>query len=144
MNPSKKDLSNDIKPIKHYIKDLSFENLQDINNQTQLNNEAKITDNIKAIYQSYNNDSFSILLKYSCDCNDFQHDKKIFILEIDYFGLFKIINRDSYSQDMLTSNGCLILYPFLRSIIEDIIEKGGPFKISLKNLEFNLTNLTKD
>ena len=140
MNPSNKDLSNDIKLVKHYIKDLSFENLQDINNQTQLNNEVKITDNIKAIYQSYNNDSFSVLLKYSCDCNDFQNDKKIFILEIDYFGLLKIVNRDSYSQDLLTSNGCVILYPFLRSIIEDITAKGGPFKISLKNLEFNLTN----
>jgi len=139
MNPSKKDLSNDTKLVKHYIKDLSFENLQDINNQTQLNNEVKITDNIKAIYQSYNNDSFSILLKYSCDCNNFQYDKKFFILEIDYFGLFKIINRDSYSQDMLTRKGCVILYPLLRSIIEDIIAKGGPFEISLKNLEFNLT-----
>ena len=114
--------------------------MQDINNQTQLNNEVKITDNIKAIYQSYNNDSFSVLLKYNCDCNNSQNDKKIFILEIDYFGLLKIINRDSYSQDLLTSNGCVILYPFLRSIIEDIIAKGGPFKISLKNLEFNLTN----
>jgi len=140
MNPYKKDLSNDIKLVKHYIKDLSFENLEDINNQTQLNNEVKITDNIRAIYQSYNNDNFSVLVKFSCDCNDFQNDKKIFILEIDYFGLFKIINKDSYSQDMLTSNGCVILYPFLRSIIEDIIAKGGPFKISLKNLEFNLTN----
>ena len=140
MNPYKKDLSNDIKLVKHYIKDLSFENLEDINNQTQLNNEVKITDNIRAIYQSYNNDNFSVLVKFSCDCNDFQNDKKIFILEIDYFGLFKIISKDSYSQDMLTSNGCVILYPFLRSIIEDIIAKGGPFKISLKNLEFNLTN----
>jgi len=139
MNFSKKDLSNDIKIIKHYIKDLSFENLQDINNQIQLNDEVKITDNIKAIYQSYNNDNFSILLKYSCDCNDFQHDKKNFILEIDYFGLFKIINRDSYSQEILTSNGCAILYPFIKSIIENTIEKGGLFKISLKNLEFNLT-----
>jgi protein-export chaperone SecB len=140
MNPSKKDLSNDIKLVKHYIKDLSFENLQHTKNLTQLNNEVKITDNIKAIYQSYNNDNFSVLLRYSCDCNDFQNDKKIFILEIDYFGLFKIINRDSYSQDMLTSNGCVILYPFLRSIIEDIIAKGGPFKVSLKNLKLNLTN----
>jgi len=140
MNSSKKDLSNDIKLMKHYIKDLSFENLQDINNQSQLNNEVKIKDNINAIYQSYNNDNFSVHLKYSCDCNDLQYDKKIFILEIDYFGLFEIINRDSYHQNILTRNGCVMLYPFLKSIIEDIIEKGGPLKISLKNLEFNLTN----
>ena len=55
------------KIIKHYIKDLSFENLQDVNSQNFRKDDVKFSDNINAIFQTYNEKNFSVLLKYNCD-----------------------------------------------------------------------------
>ena len=124
--------------IKHYIKDLSFENLQDINNQNFKEDEIKFSDNISATFQTYNEKNFSVLLKFICDCSLIKNNKKCFILEIDYFGLFEVDKRENYSQDELTKRGCILLYPKLKSIVEDITKKGTLFSISLNNLDFNL------
>ena len=42
------------KIIKHYIKDLSFENLQDVNSQNFHKNDVEFSNNINAIFQTYN------------------------------------------------------------------------------------------
>jgi len=126
------------KIIKHYIKDLSFENLQDLNNQNFKEDELKFSDNISAIFQTYNEKSFSVLLKFICDCTLIKNNEKCFILEVDYFGLFEVDKRENYSQDELTKRGCILLYPILKPIVEDITKKGTLFSISLNNLDFNL------
>ena len=61
----------------------------------------------------------------------------IFLL-IDYLGLFEVNKRENYSQDELTKRGCILLYPILKPIVEDITKKGTLFSISLNNLDFNL------
>ena len=54
-------LSSDTTIVKHYIKDLSFENLCDINNQDLKKDEVKISDNIR---ESYNLTMMIILVFY--------------------------------------------------------------------------------
>ena len=131
-------ISNDTTIIKNYIKDLSFENLCDINNQDFTKNSLKISDNVKAIFQTYNDNNFSVLLKYSCDCLFVKDKKRVFILEIDYFGLFKKNNMSDYSNDDLVKVGCILIYPRLRSIVEYISMHGAPIKITLTEPDFNL------
>ena len=138
MSNFKQSLDIEAKIIKHYIKDLSFENLQDINNQNFKEDEIKFSDNISAIFQTYNEKSFSVLLKFICDCTLIKNNEKCFILEVDYFGLFEVDKRENYSQDELTKRGCILLYPILKPIVEDITKKGTLFSISLNNLDFNL------
>ena len=138
MSNFKQSLDIEAKIIKHYIKDLSFENLQDLNNQNFKEDELKFSDNISAIFQTYNEKSFSVLLKFICDCTLIKNNEKCFILEIDYFGLFEVDKRENYSQDELTKRGCILLYPILKPIVEDITKKGTLFSISLNNLDFNL------
>jgi len=138
MSNFKQSLDIEAKIIKHYIKDLSFENLQDLNNQNFKEDELKFSDNISAIFQTYNEKSFSVLLKFICDCTLIKNNEKFFILEIDYFGLFEVDKRENYSQDELTKRGCILLYPILKPIVEDITKKGTLFSISLDNLDFNL------
>ena len=60
------------------------------------------------------------------------------ILELDYFGLFKISNNESYNQTDLTKAGAKLILPFVRSIIEDITNKGGSVKITLEDVDFDL------
>ena len=131
-------LSNDTTILKHYIKDLSFENLCDLNNQDFKKDEIKISDNIKVVFQTYNDDNFSVLFKYSCDCLFVENEKRVFILEIDYFGLFKKNNMSNYSNDDLVKAGCIILYPILKPIVEYIAQNGAPINITLTELDLNL------
>ena len=138
MSNLRQSLDIEAKIIKHYIKDLSFENLQDLNNQNFKEDELKFSDNISAIFQTYNEKSFSVLLKFICDCTLIKNNEKCFILEVDYFGLFEVDKRENYSQDELTKRGCILLYPILKPIVEDITKKGALFSISLNNLDFSL------
>ena len=132
------ELSSDTTIVKHYIKDLSFENLCDINKQDLKKDEVKISDNIKVVFQPYNDDNFSVLFKYSCDCLLVENEKSIFILELDYFGMFKKSNMSNYSNDNLAKAGCIILYPILKTIVEYIAQNGAPIKITLTEPDLNL------
>ena len=131
------ELSNDTTIVKHYIKDLSFENLCDLN-QDFKKDEVKISDNIRVVFQAYNDNNFSVLFKYSCDCLFVENEKRVFILEIDYFGLFKKNNMSNYSNDDLAKAGCIILYPILKPIIEYIAQNGAPINIKLTEPDLNL------
>ena len=132
------ELSSDTTIVKHYIKDLSFENLCDINKQDLKKDEVKISDNIKVIFRAYNDDNFSVLFKYSCDCSLVENEKSVFVLELDYFGLFKKSNMSNYSNDNLAKVGCIILYPILKPIVEYIAQNGAPIKITLTEPDLNL------
>ena len=131
------ELSNDTNIVKHYIKDLSFENLCDVNNQDLKKDEVKVSDNIRLVFQAYNDDNFSVLFKYSCDCLLLENEKRVFILELDYFGLFKKNNMSSYSNDDLAKAGCTILYPILKPIVENITQS-APINITLTEPDLNL------
>ena len=130
-------LSSDTTIIKHYIKDLSFENLCDLNNQDFKEDEIKISDNIRVVFQNYSDHNFSVLFKYSCDCLFVKDKKRVFILEIDYFGLFKKNNMSDYSNDDLVKVGCIFIYPKLKSIVEYISMHDAPIKIMLTEPDFN-------
>ena len=138
MSNFRKELAKETKIIKHYIKDLSFENLQDVNNQNFHKNDVEFNDNINAILQTYSEKNFSILLKYTCDCSLIKKKEKIFILEIDYFGLFEISKRENYTQNALTKSGITLLYPKLKYLVEYISQNGAPLGITLNDLNFNL------
>ena len=59
-----------VKLIKHFIKDLSFENPQDINdNNAQNNNSNNLDINMNVVHQTYKDNFFSLILKYSFDCS---------------------------------------------------------------------------
>ena len=132
------ELTSDTTIVKHYIKDLSFENLFDIDNQDLKKDEVKISDNIRVVFRAYNDDNFSVLFKYSCDCLLVENEKSVFILEIDYFGLFRKNNMSNYSNDDLAKAGYIILYPILKPIVEYIIQNGAQINITLTEPDLNL------
>ena len=129
----------DIKIIKHYIKDLSFENPQSLNeNNASNNNNNSISENMSFVHESFEKKIFGITMKYSCECLSTKIEKKLFVLELDYFGLFKLVSNKSYNQADLTRVGAKLIFPFVKSIVEDISNKGGSVSISLKDIDFEL------
>ena len=136
---------NDVKLIKHFIKDLSFENPQSIDeHNSDYNNDNKIDVNINILHKSYKNSHFSLVLKYILDCTSRRNDKKLCYLELDYFGFFKIISKDITDQKVLTENALNLLFPFSKEIIENITQWGGSVRVSLNNLDFSLIKKVND
>ena len=128
-----------IKIIKNFIQDLSFENPQDINENNSVNNNNNDIDfNMNVVYKPYNNNFFSLNLKYTIDCSSKKNKKKLFNLELDYFGFFEILESKNHNQKLLTQKGIELLFPFAKEIIEDITRKGGSVPILLNEVNFNL------
>ena len=128
-----------IKIIKNFIQDLSFENPQNINenNSTNINNND-IDVNMNVVYKPYNNNFFSLNLKYTLDCSSKKNNKKLFNLELDYFGFFEVLDTNIHNQKLLTEKGVKLLFPFVKEIIEDITHKGGSVPILLNEVDFSL------
>ena len=129
----------DIKIIKHYIRDLSFENPQSLNeNNADNNNNNNISENMSFVHIPFEKNFFGVTMKYSCECLSTKIEKKLFVLELDYFGLFELINNKSYNQEELTKKGVKLIFPFVKSIVEDISNRGGSLSITLKDIDFEL------
>ena len=133
-----KDVS--IKLLKNFIKDLSFENPQKIdeNNTFHISN-TNLNINMSVFYKPYNdNNFFSLLLRYNFDCTSKENKKKLFNLELDYFGFFEILKQKNYDQEKLTKKGIKILFPFVKEIVEDITRRSGSMTISLNEGDISL------
>ena len=139
MNNVNLNKDNSLKLLKNFIKDLSFENPQNINEHNVLNNSnSDLNINMSVFYKPYNNNFFSLLQRYTFDCSLKEDRKKLFNLELDYFGFFKILKQKNYDQEELTKSGIKMLFPFVKEIVEDITRKGGIMPVSLNEIDFNL------
>ena len=128
----------DIEVIKHYIKDLSFENPQSMQENNLENNEnCNISQNMSFVHTPFKNNFFSVIVKYSCDCSSKKTGNKLLVLELDYFGFFKIVNKSS-NRAYLTKAGAKLMLPYVKSIIEDVTNRGGSIKITLKEVDLDL------
>ena len=111
-----------------------------VNNSVN-NNNNDIDFNMNVVYKPYNNNFFSLNLKYTIDCSSKKNKKKLFNLELDYFGFFEILESKNHNQKLLTQKGIELLFPFAKEIIEDITRKGGSVSILLNEVNFNLKNV---
>ena len=131
--------NNSIKIIKNFIQDLSFENPQNINENNSVNNNNNDIDvNMSVVYKPYNKNFFSLNLKITLDCSSKKNKKKLFNLELDYFGFFEILETNNHNQKLLTEKGIELLFPFAKEIIEDITRKGGSVPILLNEVNLDL------
>ena len=129
-----------IKLLKYFIKDLSFENPQNIeeNNVFQISN-SDLNINMNVFYRPYNNNNFfSLLLRFNLECFSKENKRNLFNLELDYFGFFENLRQKNYDQKELTESGTKVLFPFVKEIVEDITRRGGSFPVSLNEVDFNL------
>ena len=128
-----------IKLLKNFIKDLSFENPQNIeeNNVFQISN-SDLNINMNVFYRPYNNNNFfSLLLRFNLECFSEENKRNLFNIELDYFGFFEILEHD-HNQKLLTEKGTKLLFPYAKEIIENITQKGGSVPVLLREIDFEL------
>ena len=125
-----------LKILNQYIKDLSYENPQSINLIQSDKMASDISLDMNVFFQFYDNNCFGTTLKVICYST--LDKNKLFHLELDYFGFFKIIDNISFEEDVLTNEAARLIFPFARSIIANLTQNGGSLPVLLDNIDFNL------
>ena len=133
---------NDITPPKmnilaQYVRDLSFENiLSQKGVGGEVNPEIQVNVNIDAKKRTTDK-QFEVIIKLRVDSKAKGTDNVLFVLELDYSGLFQIENvPDDQLHPFLLIECPRMLFPFLRRIVSDITRDGGFPPLNLENIDF--------
>ena len=134
--------TDDIAPPKmnilaQYVRDLSFENiLAQKGVDGELNPEIQVNVNIDAKKRTTDN-QFDVIVKVRVDSKSKNTNNVLFVLELDYGGVFQIENiPDDQLHPYLLIECPRMLFPFLRRIVSDITRDGGFPPLNLENIDF--------
>jgi preprotein translocase subunit SecB len=134
--------TDDISPPKmnilaQYVRDLSFENiLAQKGVDGELNPEIQVNVNIDAKKRTTER-QFDVIVNLRVDSKSKNTNNVLFVLELDYGGVFQIENiPDDQLHPYLLIECPRMLFPFLRRIVSDITRDGGFPPLNLENIDF--------
>ena len=134
--------TDDIAPPKmnilaQYVRDMSFENiLAQKGVDGELNPEIQVNVKIDA-KKSTTEKQFDVIVKLRVDSKSKNTNNVLFVLELDYGGVFQIENiPDDQLHPYLLIECPRMLFPFLRRIVSDITRDGGFPPLNLENIDF--------
>jgi len=120
-----------------FIRDMSFENIAAQKNldgniqpdiQVQVNLDAR---------QREKDKNFEVVIKLTINSKNKETDESIFILEIEYAGVFLIENVPPDQMHPFLLIECpRMIFPYLRRIVGDITRDGGYPPLNLENIDF--------
>ena len=125
--------NNEIKVIRQYIKDLSFENPL-APNVPEENENPTVNLDVNTIYLDLKNDHHEINLKIKSTASF--EKKTLFIVELQYAGLFVTKLKNEKEKKDLIISGSYLLFPFARSIISNITMEGGFRSFIIQPIKF--------
>jgi preprotein translocase subunit SecB len=120
--------------LTQYIRDLSFENIAAQKGVAGDGKpDVKVQVNIDA--QQRPSDRYEVALKVKVDSK--LAETQVFILELDYAGLFLIQNVPTDQLHALLMIECpRLIFPFLRRIVADVTRDGGYPPLNLEMIDF--------
>ena len=126
-----------MKILAQYVRDLSFENiLAQKGVDGELNPEMQVNVNIDAKKRTADN-QFDVIIKLRVDSTSKGTNDILFVLELDYGGVFQIENiPEDQLHPYLLIECPRMLFPFLRRIVSDITRDGGFPPLNLENIDF--------
>ena len=134
--------TNEITPPKmnilaQYVRDLSFENiLAQKGVDGELSPEIQVNVNIDAKKRTTDK-QFDVIIKLRVDSKSKNTNNILFVLELDYGGIFQIENvPDDQLHPYLLIECPRMLFPFLRRIVSDVTRDGGFPPLNLENIDF--------
>ena len=120
---------------KIYVKDVSFEvpgapaiYSENVQPELQLNLNQRV--------QRLNENAFEVVLGVTLTCK--AGDKTAYVAEVQQAGVFGLVGLDPQSIDVLLGTQCPnILFPYVRSLVSELIQAGGfpPFFLQPINFE---------
>ncbi len=123
--------------LAQYVRDLSFENiLAQKGVDGELNPEIQVDVNIDAKKRTADK-QFDVIIKLRVDSKSKNTNTILFVLELDYGGVFQIENvPDDQLHPYLLIECPRMLFPFLRRIVSDVTRDGGFPPLNLENIDF--------
>lgn len=120
--------------VNQYIRDLSFENIAAQNNSgQQVKPDISVQVNLDARKGQEN--QFEVIQKLTITAKS--EEDTIFLLEIDYAGLFVIENVPEAQMHPFLMIECpRMLFPFVRRIVRDVTADGGFPPLNVDNIDF--------
>ncbi|WP_312916408.1 protein-export chaperone SecB [Stenotrophomonas sp.] len=120
---------------KIYVKDVSFESP---NSPTIFNENVQpdLQLNLNQKVQRLSETAFEVVLGVTLTCK--AGDKTAYVAEVEQAGVFGLIGLDPQAIDVLLGTQCPnILFPYVRSMVSDLIQAGGfpPFYLQPINFE---------
>ena len=122
--------------LAQYVRDLSFENiLAQKGVDGELNPEIQVNVNIDAKKRTTDK-QFDVIIKLRVDSKSKNTNNILFVLELDYGGVFQIENvPDDQLHPYLLIECPRMLFPFLRRIVSDVTRDGGFPPLNLENID---------
>lgn len=120
-----------------FIRDMSFENIvaqkgappdtqPDVSVQVNLDAKKRGADN-----------QYESAIKLKVTSKSKEGDSTLFILEIDYVGIFHLENiPDDQMHPFLLIECPRMIFPFLRRVVSDVTRDGGFPPLNLENIDF--------
>ncbi len=120
--------------VNQYIRDLSFENVAAQNNKgNQSQPDINVQVNLDARKGQEN--QYEVIQKLTITAK--AEEETIFLLEIDYAGIFVIENiSDEQLHPFLMIECPRMLFPFVRRIVRDVTSDGGFPPLNVDNIDF--------
>ncbi|APX89822.1 protein-export chaperone SecB [Brevirhabdus pacifica] len=122
--------------VGQFIRDMSFENVA---SQSGFSGEVKpeIAIQVNLDARKRGETQYEVAIKLSCKSNNASDQKPIFILEIDYAGVFNIENLpDEQLHPFLMIECPRMLFPYLRRVVSDVTRDGGFAPLNLEQIDF--------
>ena len=124
--------------LNQFIKDLSFENIAAQNGlkSESLTPDIKVNVTLEAKKRPIEN-QYDVIIKTNISSETKNTKEMLFVLEIDYGGIFEITNiPEDQLHPYLLIECPRILFPYLRRIISDITRDGGYPSLNLDQIDF--------
>lgn len=123
--------------LAQFIRDMSFENLMA---QTGVDGEVKPEIKVEVSLDARKRGSdnqFEVITKLKVTSNNAGTDKTLFLLEVEYSGIFQIEGVPEEQMHPYLMIECpRMTFPFLRRIVSDITRDGGFPPLNLEQIDF--------
>ncbi|WP_299619197.1 protein-export chaperone SecB [uncultured Tateyamaria sp.] len=120
-----------------FVRDMSFENIiAQKGGSPDMQPDVQVQVNLDAKKRGQDN-QFESSIKLNITSKDKDSDSVLFVLEIDYVGLFFIDNvPEAQMHPFLLIECPRMIFPFLRRVVSDITRDGGFPPLNLENIDF--------
>jgi preprotein translocase subunit SecB len=120
-----------------FIRDMSFENIMAQKGApADTTPDVQVQVNLDAKKRTAEN-QYETSIKLNVTSKAKEGDATLFLLEIDYVGIFHIENiADDQLHPFLLIECPRMIFPFLRRIVSDITRDGGFPPLNLENIDF--------
>ena len=126
-----------MKILAQYIRDMSFENIVTQKGIAgEVKPDIKVQVGLDAKKRSVEN-QYELSIKFTVTSVNQGTDNTLFVLELDYGGVFHIENvPDEQLHPFLMIECPRMLFPYARRIVSDITRDGGFPPLNLENVDF--------